>query len=67
MIVVSDDYVDYSCAYHPDAPTLYQVARDAIGDIFGPELVRAMDIAEATVLASQPKKLKVVRDNEQSL
>lgn len=53
MIVVSDDYVDYSCAYEPDAPTLYQVARDALADLFGPELVRAMDAAEQRVLARQ--------------
>ena len=59
-IFVSDDYPDYSCAYHPDAPTLYQVARDALGDIFGEALVRAMDIAEAQVLAMQPRRLKVV-------
>ena len=53
MILVSDDYVDYSCAYEPDAPTLYQVARDALADLFGPELVRAMDAAEQRVLARQ--------------
>ncbi len=53
MIQVSDDYVDYSCAYEPDAPTLYQVARDALADLFGPELVRAMDAAEQRVLARQ--------------
>jgi Fe-S-cluster containining protein len=57
MIQVSDDYVDYSCAYQPDAPTLYQVAREALADLFGPELVRAMDAAEAKVNARQ---LKVV-------
>lgn len=57
MILVSDDYVDYSCAYQADAPTLYQVARDALADLFGPELVRAMDAAEARVNARQ---LKVV-------
>lgn len=55
MIVVSDDYVDYSCAYQDDAPTLYQVARDALADLFGPELVRAMDAAEARVLGRQLK------------
>lgn len=59
-IFVSDDYPDYSCAYDETAPTLYQIARDAIGDIFGPELVRAMDAAEAQVLADQPKRLKVI-------
>jgi hypothetical protein len=53
VIVVSDDYDDYSCAYQPDAPTLYQVARDALGDLFGPELVQAMDAAEAKVHARQ--------------
>jgi Fe-S-cluster containining protein len=53
MILVSDDYVDYSCAYQADAPTLYQVARDALADLFGPELVQAMDAAEAKVLARQ--------------
>jgi Fe-S-cluster containining protein len=53
MIQVSDDYVDYSCAYQADAPTLYQVARDALADLFGPELVQAMDAAEAKVLARQ--------------
>jgi Fe-S-cluster containining protein len=53
MIVVSDDYVDYSCAYEPEAPTLYRVAREALADLFGPELVRAMDAAEQRVLARQ--------------
>ncbi len=51
MIVVSDDYHDYSCAYDDTAPTLYRVARDALGDLFGAQLVAAMDAAEARVLA----------------
>jgi Fe-S-cluster containining protein len=51
MIVVSDDYHDYSCAYDDTAPTLYRVARDALGDLFGAQLVVAMDAAEAKVLA----------------
>jgi Fe-S-cluster containining protein len=50
-ICISDDYKDYSCAYTADAPTLYRVGRDALGDIFGAELVAAMDEAEAKVLA----------------
>jgi len=50
-IVVSDDYPDYSCAYEPTAPTLYRVARDALGDLFGAALVTAMDAAEAKLLA----------------
>jgi Fe-S-cluster containining protein len=50
-IVVSDDYVDYSCAYEPDSPTLYRVAREALAHTFGASLVAAMDAAEARVLA----------------
>jgi Fe-S-cluster containining protein len=62
-IFVSDDYPDYSCAYEPNAPTLYRVAREALADIFGEDLVRAMDKAEAIVLAQQPKKLPVVQSS----
>jgi Fe-S-cluster containining protein len=51
MIVVSDDYHDYSCAYDATAPTLYRVARDALADLFGAQLVAAMDAAEAKILA----------------
>ena len=61
MILVSDDYPDYSCAYEPDAPTLYRVGRDALGDIFGADLVRAMDAAEARLAAEAPVRLPVVR------
>lgn len=50
-ILVSDDYHDYSCAYVPDAPTLYRVARETIRALFGEELVTAMDAAEAKVEA----------------
>jgi len=60
MIGVCEDYHDYSCAYDDSAPTLYQVARDALADIFGAELVKSMDEAEKKVLAEQPKKLPVV-------
>ncbi len=50
-IVISDDYVDYSCAYTQGAPTLYRIAREALGHVFGASLVAAMDDAEARVLA----------------
>lgn len=60
-IFVSDDYPEYSCAYVADAPTLYRVARDTLADIFGEDLVRAMDAAEAEVLAAEPKRLPVVQ------
>lgn len=59
-IFVADDYPDYSCAFQDDAPTLYRVARAALADIFGEDLVRAMDAAEAKLLAEQPVRLKVV-------
>nr|HEX4315730.1 hypothetical protein [Kofleriaceae bacterium] len=47
-IVISEDYADYSCAYRDDAPTLYRVGRDTLGDVFGAELVAAMDAVERT-------------------
>jgi Fe-S-cluster containining protein len=49
-IVISDDYADYSCAYLPDAPTLYRNGRDTLRAIFGDDLVRAMDAAEARLV-----------------
>jgi hypothetical protein len=48
-IVLSDDYADYSCSLDPAAPTVYRVARDAVGDIFGAALVAALDQAESVV------------------
>jgi hypothetical protein len=50
-IVISDDYKDYSCAYLAGAPTLYRVAREALGQVFGAALVAAMDEAETAVRA----------------
>ena len=52
-ILVSDDYPDYSCAYDASSPTLYEVARDALADIFGADLARAMDAAAARVAATR--------------
>lgn len=48
-IVLSDDYADYSCAYDPTADTVYRVGRDTLADLFGDDLVQAMDAAEARV------------------
>ncbi len=62
-IVISDDYLDYSCAYEPTAPTLYRNGRDTLGAVFGEPLVRAMDAAEALVLGqASSKKLPVVTE-----
>lgn len=62
LIGVCEDYHDYSCAYDADAPTLYRVARDTLADIFGPELVVAMDKIEAQLAAGEPKRLPIVQD-----
>ncbi|WP_428268803.1 YkgJ family cysteine cluster protein [Haliangium sp.] len=51
-IVLSDDYADYSCAFEPDAPSVYRVSRDTLGAVFGPHLVRALDAAEERVKAT---------------
>jgi len=50
-ILLSDDYRDYSCADAAGAPTVYRVARDALGDIFGAALIDAMDRLEAAEAA----------------
>lgn len=49
-IVLSDDYSDYSCAYQEHAQTVYRVGRADLGDIFGADLVRALDRAERAVI-----------------
>jgi hypothetical protein len=48
-ILVSDDYPEYSCAHLPSAPTLYRNGRSTLAAIFGDDLIRALDVAEATV------------------
>jgi Fe-S-cluster containining protein len=48
-ILISDDYLDYSCAHLPAAPTLYRNGRSTLDAIFGADLVRALDVAEAVV------------------
>ena len=65
-ILMSDDYPDYSCAQDPDAPTVYRVAREALGDIFGGALVRALDAAEASVKASRLRVVGMGRDDAKS-
>ena len=59
-IGLSDDYTDYSCAYEPDAPTVYRNGRDTLGALFGAPLVTALDAAEAVVRAAQPHRLPLV-------
>jgi hypothetical protein len=42
----SEDFVWYSCAGAADGPSVYRLLRSTLGDIFGPELVGALDQAE---------------------
>ena len=49
-IVLSDDYDDYSCAGTPGAKSVYEVSRSDLGEIFGLELVSALDKVERQVL-----------------
>jgi Fe-S-cluster containining protein len=58
-IVIADEYEEYSCA-HVEGPSLYRISRDTIADVFGDDLVRALDAAEAQVLGAQPKRLPVL-------
>lgn len=64
-ILIADDYVDYSCAFQPDTPTLYRVLRGSLAALFGEALVLAMDEVEAELRAQQgaarPASLRVVQ------
>jgi Fe-S-cluster containining protein len=55
-IVIADEYPEYSCA-HVDGPTLYRITRDTFGELFGEDLVTALDAVEARVLS---RRLPVV-------
>jgi Fe-S-cluster containining protein len=57
-IVLSDDYADYSCAYEPDAPSVFRATRSAVEGVFGAELAAALDSAEAAVLGAQVPRLR---------
>lgn len=60
-IVLADDYPEYSCAHDPDAPSCYRVARPDVEQIFGPQLVAALDKAEAKVVGSTSRSLPLAR------
>jgi Fe-S-cluster containining protein len=59
-IGLTDDYTDYQCAFEPNAPTIYQNGRAVLSDLFGADLVRALDAIEAQVLAAVPRRLPQV-------
>jgi Fe-S-cluster containining protein len=61
-ILIAEEYPEYSCA-HVEGPTLYRITRDTLGELFGDDLVTALDAAEARVLAAvplEPRRLPVV-------
>ena len=49
-ILIAEEYEEYSCA-HVEGPTLYRITRDTFAELFGAELVAALDRVEARVLA----------------
>ena len=59
-IGLSDDYTDYSCAFEPDAPTVYRNGRDTLGALFGDPLVDALDAVEARIVRAAPRRLPQV-------
>ena len=46
---ISEEYPELSCAY-VEGPTLYRLTRDTLADLFGTDLIRALDDAEGRVL-----------------
>ncbi len=59
-IEIAEEYPEYSCA-HVEGPSLYRITRDTLAELFGQELVEALDRVEMQVLASAPKMLPVVK------
>jgi len=53
---LADDYADYSCAFEPQAPTVYQGGRSALSQLFGAGLVDALDAVEAKMLGASPNR-----------
>lgn len=48
-IVIAEEYPEYSCA-HVEGPSLYRLTRDTLADLFGADLIQALDAAELRVL-----------------
>ncbi len=60
-LVLSDDYVDYSCAHDPNAPTVYRATRATLAALFGDALVAVLDRAEAAVLHRPLRVIQLAR------
>lgn len=59
-IGLCDDYVDYTCAFEPTAPTIYRNGRTVLAELFGVDLTRALDQVEFWVLAQVARRLPQV-------
>ena len=55
-LLIAEEYPEFSCAF-VDGPTLYRITRDTLGELFGMDLVHALDTAERHVL----EELRVVQ------
>jgi Fe-S-cluster containining protein len=60
-LLLSDDYPEYSCAYEPGSPTVYRHSRDTLADVFGADLVIALDATERAVIGAAPRRLPTVQ------
>lgn len=65
-IVISDDYSYYSCSRDMEAPSLYRVFRDDLGDIFGADLIAALDEAELKVFDRLTGKITKKSDKKKN-
>jgi hypothetical protein len=58
---LNPDFDRYSCARSGDA-TIYAVMRDALGEMFGPEVVRLLDDHDARLRLRRPRGLALMTD-----
>jgi hypothetical protein len=50
LLGLSDDFDLYSCAHYPESPSVYQVTRVTVAEVFGWDVVRALDRMERNVV-----------------
>jgi Fe-S-cluster containining protein len=51
-ILIAEEYPEFSCSLTL-GPTLYRLTRETLGELFGADLIRALDDAEQRVLAAR--------------
>ena len=51
VLGLSDDFDRYSCAHHaPESPSVYQVTRSTIAEVFGHDVVHQLDRVERNIM-----------------